>query len=61
MENRLDLLTELRHVQFALNQGNFPDLIFKPVQIKCLEFLPNGHAPYTCPTWFGKSMLILKI
>ena len=58
MANRPNFLTVLRRVQFALNQGNFPDLIFKPAQIKCLEFLLNGHDVIgVLPTGFGKSML----
>ena len=58
MANRQDFLAVLRCVEIALNQGNFPDLILKPVQVKSLEFLLYGHDVIgVLPNGFGKSLL----
>lgn len=56
--NKPEFLTVLRRVQFALKQGKFPDLNFKPPQMKCLEYLLKGHDVIgVLPTGFGKSMI----
>ena len=56
--NKPEFLTVLRRLQYALKQGNFPILNFKPLQIKFLEHLLKGYDVVgVLPTGFGKSML----
>ena len=56
--NKPDFLTVLGRLQYALKQTNYPILNFKPLQIKCLEYLLKGHDVVgVLPTGFGKSML----
>ena len=43
---------------FSLNNGNFPPLNFKPLEMKCFEYILNGQDVIgVLPTGFGKSML----
>ena len=37
-------LSVFRRVGFSLNNGNFPSLNFKPLQMKCFEYMPKGQA-----------------
>ena len=37
------LLSVLRQVGFSLNNGNFPSLNFKPLQMKCFEYMLKGQ------------------
>ena len=52
------LLSVLRRVEFSLNNGNFPSLNLKPLQMKCFEYMLEGQDVIgVLPTGFGKSML----
>ena len=51
-------LSVLRRVGFSLNNGNFPSLNLKPLQMKCFEYMLKGQDVIgVLPTGFGKSML----
>ena len=53
-----EFLTVLRRVEFSLNNGSFPSMNFKPLQMKCLEYILKGQDVIgVLPTGFGKSML----
>ena len=36
-------LSVLRRVEFSLNNGNFPSLNLKPLQMKCFEYMLEGQ------------------
>ena len=47
-----------RRLQFALDSAAFPNFIFRPKQIQCLEFILSGiDVVAVLPTGFGKSVL----
>ena len=51
-------LSVLRRVEFSLNNGNFPSLNLKTLQMKCFEYMLEGQDVIgVLPTGFGKSML----
>ena len=51
-------LPVFRRVRFSINNGNFPLLNLKPLQVKCFEYLLKGQDVIgVLPTGFGKSML----
>ena len=55
---RVDNFYVLRRIQIALNMGDFPPINFKPLQVKCLEYLLQGKDVITVlPTGFGKSLI----
>ena len=37
-----EFLSVLRQVGFSLNNGNFPSLNLKPLQMKCFEYMLKG-------------------
>lgn len=56
--NSPEYLSVLSQVEFALSKGNFPSLNFKPLQLKCLEYVFKGQDIIgILPTGFGKSIL----
>ena len=53
-----NFLSVLRRIEFSLNNGNFPSLNLKPLQMKCFEYMLEGQDVIgVLPTGFGKSML----
>ena len=53
-----NFLLVLRRIEFSLNNGNFPSLNLKPLQMKCFEYMLEGQDVIgVLPTGFGKSML----
>ncbi|XP_068761461.1 ATP-dependent DNA helicase Q1-like [Montipora capricornis] len=53
-----NFLSVLRRIEFSLNNGNFPSLNLKPLQMKCFEYMLEGQDVIgVLPTRFGKSMV----
>ena len=53
-----EYLSVLRRVGFSLNNGNFPSVNLKPLQMKCFEYILKGQDVIgVLPTGFGKSIL----
>ena len=53
-----EFLSVLRRVGFSLNNGNFPSLNLKPLQMKCFEYMLKGQDVIgVLPIGFGKSIL----
>lgn len=58
MQSRSECLTVLHRVGIALNNGEFPSFCLKPLQLKCFEYILNGHDVIgVLPTGFGKSLI----
>ena len=48
----------LQRLQISLNNGNFPSINLKPLQVKCLEYMLKGRDVIgVLPTGYGKSLL----
>ena len=53
-----EYLSVLRRVGFSFNNGNFPSVSLKPLQMKCFEYILKGQDVIgVLPTGFGKSIL----
>lgn len=59
--NSPEYLSVLSQVEFALSKGNFPSLNFKPLQLKCLEyvFILFHLLPHFIPVKKRKNIVIL--
>lgn len=58
LDERPEFLNVFQRLQISLNSGDFPQINFKPLQVKCLEYILQGQDVIgVLPTGFGKSMI----